>query len=161
LEVLLGDSDQRHVGIRILDDICDDRGNPLDAVPAQDILQWCDKDPGIRYSLIAGLVTVSKNDNQGETRKWTETALLLLENAPDKSAVLKEFVRQLIELSGWVGSLAATIETNVKILDELLTYPDPIVVEFIGRQKIRIQEIIEAERRRENAYERHRDERFE
>jgi hypothetical protein len=161
LDGLLADSDQGHVGIRILDDICDDRGNPLDAVSAQDILQWCDKDPTVRYPVIAGLVTVSTSANQTEPQKWTETALLLLERAPDKCAVLKEFVRQLIELSGWVGSLAATIETNVKILDDLLTYPDPAVIEFIARERVRIQEIIDTERRREEVYERHRDERFE
>lgn len=161
LDGLLGDSDQRQAGIRILDDICDDRGNPLDAVLAEDILQWCDKDPAVRYPLIAGLVTVSTSSNQTGPRKWTKIALLLLEKSPDRIAVLREFIRQLIEISGWVGSLSATLDVNVRILDELLTYPDPVVVEFIRREKVRIQEKIDTERRREQAYERHRDERFE
>lgn len=161
LDGLLGDSDQREVGIRILDDICDERGNPLDAVPAQDLLQWCDKDPATRYPLIAGLVTVTESANQTEPRKWTDIALLLLEKAPDRIAVLREFIRQLVQVSGWVGSLAATIETNVKILDELLTYPDHTVVEFIRHERVRIHGTVDTERRREEVYERHRDERFE
>jgi hypothetical protein len=162
LDGLLGDSDGQEVGIRILDDICDDRGNPLDAVPALDILQWCDKNPATRYRVIAGLITVStSSDNQAEPRKWTEIALLLLEKAPDRIAVLREFIRQLTVLSGWVGSLAATLEVHVKVLEELAAYPDPAVVEFIVHEKVRIQEIIDTERRREEVYERHRDERFE
>lgn len=162
LDGLLGDSDEQEVGIRILDDICDERGNPLDAVPALDILQWCDKDPATRYRVIAGLITVStSSDNQAEPRKWTEIALLLLERAPDRIAVLKEFIRQLTVLSGWVGSLAATLEVNVKVLEELAAYPDPAVVKFVARERVRIQESIETERRREEIYERHRDERFE
>lgn len=161
LDGLLGDSEQQQVGIRILDDICDDRGNPLDAVPTQDILRWCDKDPEVRYPIIARLVTVSKSASQSEPRKWTDTALLLLEKAPDRIAVLREFINQLTVLSGWVGSFAATLEANVKIVDELAAHPDPAVVEFIAREKVRIKEIIDTERRREEAYERHRDERFE
>jgi hypothetical protein len=130
-------------------------------VPTQNLLQWCDKDPAIYYPLIAGLVTVSASANQTEPRKWTDVALLLLEKAPDRIAVLREFIRQLVYVDGWVGSLAATIETNVKILDELLTYPDPAVIEFIARERVNIQERIDTERQREQAYERHRDERFE
>lgn len=161
LDGLLGDSEQRQAGIRILEDICDDRGNPLDAVPAEDILQWCDKDPTVRYPLIAGLITVSTSANQTEPRKWTKIALLLLEKSPDRIAVLREFIRQLIEISGWVGSLSATLEVNVRILDEMDAYPDSAVVEYIASQRPRIQEIIGTERRREQAYERDRDERFE
>jgi hypothetical protein len=161
LDSLLGDSEQQQIGIRILDDICDDRGNPLDAVPAQDILQWCDKDPAVRYPLIAGLVTISTSPNQTEPRKWTKIALLLLEKSPDRIAVLREFIRQLMEIRGWVGDLSATLEVNVKILDELDAYPDPAVLEFITRERVRIRGIIDTERRREQAYERHRDERFE
>jgi hypothetical protein len=162
LDGLLGDSDERQVGITILDDICnEDRGNPLDAVPSQNILQWCDKDPGVRYPIIAELLTISKSANQSEPRKWADTALLLLEKAPDRIAVLRGFIRQLIEISGWVGSLAATLEVNLKMLDELGTHTDPAVVEFIAHERVRIEEIIDTERRRENAYERHRDERFE
>jgi hypothetical protein len=161
LDGLLGDSDQQQAGIMILDAICDERGNPLDAVSAQDILHWCDKHPGVRYPLIAGLVTISKSDNQTEPRKFTDTALLLLEKAPNRVAVIREFIRQLIEISGWVGSLAATLEVDLKILGELDGYPDPAVVEFIARERVRVQEIIDTERRREQAYERNRDERFE
>jgi len=124
-------------------------------------LQWCDRDPAVRYPVIAGLVTVSTSASQTEPRKWTEIALLLLEKAPDKIAVLREFIRQLIEIRGWAGSLAATLEVNVKILEELTSYPDPAVVDFIARERIRIEKLIETERQRENAHDRQRDERFE
>ena len=125
------------------------------------ILQWCDKNPATRYRVIAGLITVStSSDNQAEPRKWTEIALLLLEKAPDRIAVLREFIRQLTVLSGWVGSLAATLEVHAKVLEELATYPDPAVVEFIVHEKVRIQEIIDTERRREEVYERHKKRAF-
>jgi hypothetical protein len=161
LDGFLGDPDQRPVGILIIENVCDERDNPVDSIPVQDILEWCDKDPIVRYPLIARLVTITKSENQTESRKWTEIALQLLEKAHDRIAVLREFIAQLIDTGGWGVSHAATLEVNLKILDELDAYPDPTVVEFVASERVRLQESIDRERRREEVYERRRDERFE
>ena len=50
--------------------------------------------------------------------------------------MLREFIAQLIDTGGWGISHAATLEVNLKPLDELDAYPDPTVVEFVASRKI-------------------------
>ncbi len=85
----------------------------------------------------------------------------ILKKAPDRIEVLKKFISQMTLLSGWTGSLAATIESNIQILNNLAEYPDCVVVDFISREKVRIQKLIERERRSEDSYGRITNERFE
>jgi len=61
----------------------------------------------------------------------------------------------------WTGSHATIIESNVKLLDDLATYPDPAVIDFIRAEKIRLAEAVKGERHTETLMERERDERFE
>ena len=92
--------------------------------------------------------------------KWTTIALRLLDKAPDRIAVLREFVAQFTPMS-WVGSRAAIVERCVKLLDNLNGYPDAAVAEIAAQEKVRLKEAIEEERRMEAITDRVRDERFE
>jgi hypothetical protein len=139
-------------------------------VPEEEILKWCDKEPIIRYPIIAGLITISKNasqtgqqknNDQSGRQQWTNVALRLLQSAPDKPAVLREFISQLEHPGSYWGSRASVLESNTAILEELLSYPDPTVVKYVTSEKTRIQEMIDAERRSEDSHDRMRDERFE
>ena len=85
----------------------------------------------------------------------------LLQNAPNRIAVIKAYMNQLIDITSWSGSKAAVIELNVKLLDDLRNYPDPSVIDFVASEKKRIQEIIDAARRDDEFLDRHSGERFE
>jgi hypothetical protein len=61
----------------------------------------------------------------------------------------------------WSGSRASILESNAVLLDQLETYPEPDVAEFVAQEKIRIAKEIEAERRFEKLTARDKDERFE
>jgi hypothetical protein len=87
--------------------------------------------------------------------------LQLLRNAPDPTAVLKEFVNQLVDIHSWSGSRAAVIEANAKLLDLLVYHADSRVVDFLLGEKSRIHEIIELEKTRGDLFDKQRDERFE
>jgi hypothetical protein len=158
---LFGPPSEQEWGVEIVDDDRDLKQNPLDHVADNVLLKWCDQDPETRYPLIASLVTLSKNMNKPGPRALTEIAMRLLENAPNRIAVIKAYIDQLIDITSWSGSRAAVIELNVKLLDDLTNYPEQSVVDFVASEKERIQKIIEAERRNDDFLNRHRDERFE
>jgi hypothetical protein len=146
---------------RLLEYACDSRNNPLDVVLPEDLLRWCNQDPEIRYPRIAAFMTVSRVVEKPSSLAWADTALRVLENAPDRIAVLKEFVNQLVDITSWSGSRAAAMETNARLLDGLMGYPDTAVVDFVVHEKVRIRQMIESERHRERFFDRQRDERFE
>ena len=155
-----GDAAERELGVRLVDDIRGLRKNPLDVVPEGELLDWCDQEPRTRYSVAAAVITVSHHIEETGPRLWTNIALRLLEKAPDRVEVLKEFARQFTPIS-WSNSRATIIELNAKLLNELERYPDPTVVEFIAQEKVRLGHMIEAERRTEMEMSRERHERFE
>jgi hypothetical protein len=155
-----GNAGESEFCVRLQNSFQSEMKNPFDALPADKLLAWCDKDPQNRYPTIAGLITISERNQETGPRKLTPIALRLLERSPDRVEVLKQFGHQFMP-SGWTGSLAATIESNAKLLDELATYPDSHVVDFVVSEQVRLRKFVENERQRENAEDRARDERFE
>ena len=141
-----GDTAEIKQGIRILEDGSRHSKNLLDVVPEGDLLDWCDKEPNSRYAIVAAGITWSLAEEETGARRWTNIALAVLKKAPDRVAVLKEFVRRF-RLMSWSGSRATILATNVKLLDELGGYFDPTFIEFIAREKVLLNKEIEAERR--------------
>lgn len=136
------------------------RKNALDAVPDDVLLGWCDQVPKIRYPAIATAITICHPAEGTGPRQWSSIALRLLDKAPDRVEVLRQFVQQFSP-SSWSGSRATIVEANAKLLDKLLAYPDPAVAEFAAQEKIRLGGAIEQERRHETEMDQKRDERFE
>jgi hypothetical protein len=61
----------------------------------------------------------------------------------------------------WAGPHVSILQSNAKLLDELLEHPDPAVRQFVPIEKVRLAELIKTERDVETLIERQRDERFE
>ncbi len=155
-----GDSAEIEQGIRILEDVSRYNKNLLDVVSEGDLLDWCDKEPNSRYATIAAGITWSFAAEETGARRWTNIALAVLMKAPDRIAVLKEFVRRFSPMS-WSGSRATIMAANAKLLDELEEYSDPTFIEFVAQEKVRLGKEIEAERRAETLADKSADERFE
>jgi hypothetical protein len=158
--ILAGDEVQLNRGISILNDAQVHRNSPLDAVSEDDLLVWCDKDPKIRYPAVAGVVTIFLPSDGVGPRHWTKIALRMLEKAPDRIAVLKQFIRKFSPMS-WAGSRAAIIAANIKLLDELEAYPDTTLAKFVLEEKVRLSQWVEQEKRQETELDKVRDKRFE
>lgn len=119
LDALFGDNkSERQEGVRIIETIGHLDANPFDAVQESDVFEWCDRDPPNRYPTIASVITFFRRTDEKAPLQWTDTALRLLEKAPDRVAVLKEFVRRFRPMI-WSGSRAAIVESRAKLLDEL------------------------------------------
>ena len=161
LDALFAGSDtERRQGVQIIEEISVSHGNPLDAVKESDLFDWCDQDPETRYPTIAAVVSIFCRTDDKAPLQWTNLALHVLDRAPDRVAVLKQFVRRFRPRS-WSGSRAAIIESNTRLLRDLETYPDSLVVEFIAHEEVRLRRDIEQEREWETQQDKASDERFE
>lgn len=155
-----GNDTERRQGVEIIRDISMSHGNPLDAVRESDLFDWCDQDPAVRYPTIAAVVSIFHRTDEKAPLQWTALASRVLEKAPDRVAVMREFVKRFRPMS-WSGSRAAIIEERAQLLEQPVGYPDPLLVEFIATEQIRLKQAIEREREYETDHDRTADERFE
>jgi hypothetical protein len=153
-----GDDTDLRSGMGILESAAQIGRNPFDSIPEADLLAWCERKPDSRYPAVAGGVTAFRFE--GDRPCWTGTARTLLDKAPNRVVVLKEFIARFTPMS-WTGSRAAIVESNVRLLDDLATYQDAALTEFIAAEKARLVTVIQEERDMQFLLDRERDERFE
>lgn len=156
-----GDTANQKRGCEIILEASDHHPNPLDNVPLADLLSWCSAQPDKRFPLMARAVSVFKGrQDQSSPVAWSETALALIDKAPDRVAVLKRFASQFRPMS-WSGSRAVAMESYQPLLEALAQHADTAVAAFARSEEQRLRSEIEAERQRENREDRDRDESFE
>jgi hypothetical protein len=126
-------------GVQILRQSGQVRGNPFDSISDARLLAWCDQESEGRYPVIAGGVTSFQSSNDAVRFSWTPIARKLLERAPDRVAVAKQFIGRFGPMF-WLDSGSA-------LLDELATYPDTSLREFIAGEKTQLQAAAEEQRR--------------
>jgi hypothetical protein len=159
-ELFGGDEKARRRAVRAFVDLVQFNKSPLDVVPDDVLIGWCDKAPAVRYPLIAASASLFKRPRENEDHEWKPLAARLLQGAPDKRGVLAEIVYGLRPRS-WSGSLAAKLESRLKLL-ERLPMEEALGVELpYEAAKAALRQEIEAERRNEAAESKRRESRFE
>jgi hypothetical protein len=159
LDVFFGGSDAPRLCQAILD-ASYHHPNPLNGVSANDLIAWCDEKPTERYVLLARMISVFKGTEDGPHMEWNESALALLARAPDRIAILEQFLRRLRPMS-WSGSRAVVMEARLPLLRALKTYADPAVAALATTDEARLKSEIEVEKEHERRKDRITDERFE
>jgi len=134
--------------------------NPIDVVPVDTLLAWCRKDPAMRFALAASIVTPVHGGIDGAAAQWTPAASALLEEAPDRVAVLESFLKRFHPMS-WTGSLAAILDARTELLQRFAEHPDTRLAERAIRAYHDLQRAIATERQEETQRDQLRDERFE
>ncbi|HWR34376.1 MAG TPA: hypothetical protein VN622_00725 [Clostridia bacterium] len=135
-------------------------GTILENAPQATLLAWCNVDPGTRFPLLAAAITPFRGADELGKRSWTALAMSLLDHAPDKVQVLREYVAKFVPMS-WSGSRWAIIETNLRLLDDLKSNFEGSVHDFILMQRERLLREIEFDKEWELSRSRAKDERFE
>jgi hypothetical protein len=135
-------------------------GNPVDAIPTETLLVWCRVAPATRFLHAAAIITPVSNGGDGGVVQWTPAAQALLGEAPDRAAVLDQFLNQFLPV-GWSGSLAAILDARAALLIGLFKHHDRHLAERAARAHEKLQLRIAAEREMETREHRSRDERFE
>jgi hypothetical protein len=137
------------------------RKNPIDAIPSDALIEWCDREPDSRYPSMADIVSFLKGSDEEEvTSHWSGVALRLIEHAPDPVAVVRAFVERF-RPSSWSGSLASILEGRKALLEELKGHKNPDVAAFANVVANKLALEVEEERTWEAKHDRQRDERFE
>jgi hypothetical protein len=152
-------ADQRR-GVQMLLDVSHHETNPIDFVPSEKLLAWCDVRPQERYPLMAQVVTLYAKNGDGPAAGWSVTALAILEESPDSIEILKQFVRRFRPTS-WSGSRAVAMEAYLPLLQTLQSHVDPRVAQFARAEEGRLKKEIDEERKRETRDDKVSDERFE
>jgi hypothetical protein len=133
-------------------------GSIFDTIEDGCLLDWCDRDAVSRYPLMAEAIRPFKESGDGDDRKWTRRALTLLAHTPEPAKVLRKFTEQFSPHL-WSGSLAAIIESNMRLLEDLKGFER--LASIIQEEKDRLMEEVHAARQSEARRYRFQNERFE
>lgn len=154
-----GDEAYQRTSIRIFEHLDRHQKNPMDMVPCDVLIAWCEEERGHRYILAAGIITFACRSEAASHQAWSDQAIALLDHAPDPQSLLSVFIERFWPTS-WSGSRATLAEANARLLDNLgsqLAHLQP----FVTTSKVKILQAIANERVRETKRDSTRDERFE
>jgi hypothetical protein len=130
---------------RGISDLVQLRANPIAHIPIEELINWCDGDPTIRYPAVASVAPIFETSPAPEGLGWSNSALKILEKAPNKLEVLTKFIERFSPVA-WSGPRSAIIASNARLLDQLNANGDPAVAAFISTAKTRLVQSVEAER---------------
>jgi hypothetical protein len=159
-EIAAGDDNTTRKMFRLLRDAGRVDGNPVDAISAERVVAWCRASPATRFRQAAAIITPVTGGADGAAAQWTPAAQALLEEAPDRVAVLDKLLTRF-RPEGWTGSLAAILDSRAALLLGLGEHHDRHLAKHAVRAHEELQLQIATERQWETREHRSRDERFE
>jgi hypothetical protein len=125
-ELVSGTEQDRQNSIDIIHGVMRHRKNPLNVIPDDTILRWCDEDPSVRYPFAAATVLLFSRPKDGEPHEWRDVAKLLLQRAPQPVRVLQEIAKRIWPTS-FAGSFASKYKARLDLFDQLEIGDDPAV----------------------------------
>ena len=133
----------------------------LGLVPTEVLIDWCNEKPDTRYAFAAEACKLfEKQDDEKTPLTISDSAAVLFASAPDKSAVLTEFVNRFFPRS-WSGSFAKILEARLPLLDQLDAIAHEVFRSEISAAKADLQNRINAERECEKKEEKAQNSSFE
>lgn len=153
-----GDEAIVKIGVKLLEYSDLLHPHAFDVIPEGELLRWCDELPDTRYPIAASGIAAIWHD--AESPHWTDIARRILEKSPDRVQVLRKFIPQF-SLPGWDVSRAEEVQSNLRLLDEMVGYSDPVLEEFAAKEKARLLQAIAAVREASPPVYMDRDEGFE
>lgn len=148
-----------HAALHLVSDpYRENRETAIHKVSDEQLIEWCDMSPPDRYIFAANacrLFVKMPNATNIEEIGLAPTALNVLKHAPDPDAVLEIFIDRF-QPSSWSGSLADTLQSRVKLLDQLNFSNNPKFKVSIRSASKRLEKQIADERKREEGRERSR-----
>ena len=92
---------------------------PLDQIPDDEFLSWCEADPAVRYPIVAGVSSHSRNQLETGKLEWKPVVYAIFERAPDLDAIL-EHLADAIRPRSWSGSLADILLSRAGLVSRTL-----------------------------------------
>lgn len=155
-----GDDQGRAEGLGVLRNMEHLEQYPIDGIPEDTLIDWCKLEAAVRFPLIAKTIRPFTRPKDQSALCWTSLAMRLLNEAPDRVAMMKEYARKLIPRS-WSGSRATVMEANLQLLNEFEGHADATLVASAKAEKARLGAFVEKEKQSEAMSDRSTGERFE
>lgn len=125
---------------------------PIAAVDVGDLAQWADLDPGVRYPLLAGSLSLFNERHDEDAGELSPLFLTLLDSAPDKAAFLGDFWERLHPRS-YGGSLADVLERRRERIKPLEKHDNAGVRQWVADMQPEFERLLAAERKRDRQKE--------
>jgi hypothetical protein len=161
LEALFeGDKKEKSDSIRLMQDFLAFGKSPIEGVPDQLIIDWCNRDPTARYPFLAAITVLFRRPDDKSLHAWTSLARRLLAEAPNAAAVFEQVVSRLYPTS-WSGSLATKLESRLALLNQIDVGQNATLAEAITKAKRLFEKRVVDERKHETDEDRSQSGRFE
>lgn len=161
LDSFLGDDrikDYQH--IKMFSDDYESSRNPINQIPDNQLIEWCDYDPESRYPLIAAAIQPFSSSTETKGMVWKPIVHSIFEKAPDLGAVLQHLAYAIVPTS-WSGSRADILQTRSVLFQNLYEHENPEISAWARKQYRDFQAKIESWREREARENRRQNESFE
>jgi hypothetical protein len=124
-------------------------------IPEETLVAWCEVSPIDRYPFAAATCDFFETSDADDDRptSMSKVAISLLNNAPDKRAIIEEYLPQVWP-SSWSGSRADILERRKPLLKALMIDGDPAISKILSDAELKLQEDIDLWREREKKIER-------
>ncbi|MBJ8993959.1 GTPase family protein [Citrobacter braakii] len=127
-----------------------EQGGALESVPAEILIEWCnkDKESESRLEFVAGGCKLIESFKDGD-RYISNTAINILKCSSNKPKIMSCFIGRLFP-SSWSGSLANILESYLPLLDDFIIAGDEITNSAVEEAKKKVMTWIASERCSEN-----------
>lgn len=135
------------------------RRTPLAKIDVNDLIEWCRSrnETRVWVAVAKGVRLWSKDEG---TITISESAIRLLEAAPDPVAILEVFAERVTP-SSWSGSRANAMQPRADAIRGLLEHGSPNIAMAAKSVSAKLVELIEHEKLREQREDEEREQRFE
>jgi hypothetical protein len=161
LDVFLRDAEiKNHQHRRIFSDTFEKHDNPLNQIPDDDVISWCEKEPKDCYPLIASAIQAFSESAETSGLTWKPIVDSIFEKAPDLDVVLKHLA-DAISPTSWSGSRADILQKRSVLFQSLYRHDNTEISAWARGQYSALQETIKREREWEDRNNREQNESFE
>ncbi len=134
--------------------------SPVNQIPENILIDWCEQDPGTRYPLIVSSMQTYSKLKDSEELLWQPILYIIFEKAPDLQEVLSQLESEIYPSSG-SGSLAEAMAKRLSLFAKLFEHPNSEIRDWAAGQHQKLQLAVQVQRERELKKHEERFERFE
>jgi len=161
LDVFLGSDDiEDNQRRRMFSNDFKRRENPLNQIPDDELLSWCENDPSSRYLIVASAMEAFKVSDETSILEWKPIVYPILERAPNLGAVLEQLAYAIRPMS-WIGSRADILQKRSTLFQEFYEHDNTEIRAWARSKYSGLQEDIRKERKWEDQRRHERNESFE
>lgn len=158
LDVFIG-QDEYMFRRTLLDDF-ERADSPVNQIPENILIGWCEQDQETRYPLIVASMQMYSKPKDAEELCWHPILSTIFENTPNLQVVLSQLESEIYPMS-WRGSRADAMAKRLILFTKLSEHSNSEIRDWAIGQHQKLQIAIQTERERELKWNQERFERFE